>query len=202
MVSSRRSVFRALAFALVSGVAGLSLAGAVLPGCRSGGGNKVSSDPSANTYRSPTADLSQVKNVRVNFVSVKTNNNEGGDLVKQVFMDSLKTHLGRSFPDVAEGTAALPGGALLDVNVEVNWGSRAARAFAGLGAGRAGIIIKYDLNDANRALLAKLHTQDTMSSGAWGGDARALVFAAAEKWSQYFQQHVLAAPPAAAAAAR
>jgi len=163
---------------------------AFLPACHHG--VVVSSDPSAPIYRSPTADLSQVQSLKVHFTSVTTSNNEGADLVKSAFLDSIKSHLGSHFKTLGEGDSAATGEAILDVDLTVNWGNRGARIFAGgYGAGRAGIVIKYSMKDSAGTLLAKMETKDTMASGA---DSKALVFSAAEKWNKYFSTTVLAAP--------
>jgi hypothetical protein len=67
-----------------------------------------------------------------------------------------------------------------------------------MGAGKAGILMKYHLKDTAGTLLAKLDAHDSMSGGWGGGDARALAFAAADKWNTYFAQTILAPPHAAA----
>lgn len=181
----------------VLGIASVVIAcAAVMPACRSGS-HAVSTDPAQPIFRSATADFSKVQGVALHFTSVTTNTNEGTDLLKEVFLDSLRTHLSPKFGSVTEGATAPAGGAVMEVSLRVNWGSRAARAMVGFGAGRAGIEIKYDLKDASGAPLAKLHTTDTMSGGAFGGDAKGLVFAAADKWNRHFAQVVLVnAPPA------
>ncbi len=166
---------------------------AFLPACHHG--SAVSNDPSAPIYRNSTVDLSQFSALKVHFVSVTTNNNEGVDLVKQAFMDNIKSHFSTRFKTVAEGDAAAAGEAIMDVDLTVNWGSRAARVFVGMGAGKAGIIIKYNLKDSSGNLVAKLDRTDSMSGGFYGGDSKALVFAAAEKWDTYFVNTVLATTP-------
>ena len=181
--------------ARVARIAMVLLAAAVaLPACR-GGGYAVSSDPAAPVYRNPAVDLSQVKTVVVHYASVTTNNNQGADLVQQVFNDSLKIHLGRRFGSMSEGAAAPADGAILHVTLVVNWGSRAARMMVGWGAGKTGIDIKYEFRDAAGGLIAKMHAVDSMSSGA---DSRELVYAAASKWNTYFVDTVLGAGPAPA----
>ena len=177
----------------LAGVLGV-LAGAIaLPACH-GSGPVVSSDPAQPIYRSGTADLGALHGLAVHFVDVKTNTHEGEEFVRPVFLDSLTTWLKPRFGSVAEGSAAPAGGALLDVTITVNWGSRAARALVGMGAGSAGIILEYDLKDEHGNLLARMHTTDTMSGGFYGGDAKELVFAAASKWNKFFAEQVLAAP--------
>jgi len=178
------------AFRRLAVVASVVGALGVLPACRSGA-SKVSSDPNQRIYRNPTADFGKLKGLTLHFVSVTTNNNEGVDLVKSAFVDSLKTHMASKFGEVSEGDSAPAGGAVLDVSVRVNWGSRAARAIVGYGAGRAGIEINYDLKDASGSLLAKLHVTDRMSGGFYGGNAKELAFAASSKWDRYFAETVL-----------
>ena len=151
----------------------------------------ISNDPTQRFYRNAAADFSAIKGINVHYVSVTTSNNEGLDLTRQVFTDSFKTHLGPRFGPIADGDVAPAGGALLDVTVNVNWGNRAARALAGWGAGRAGIEFKFELKDSSGQLLAKLDYADTMSGGAWGGDARALVFSASDKWARYYNEQIL-----------
>jgi hypothetical protein len=161
-----------------------------LPACHHGAA-RVSNDPGAPVYRNPSADLSKYRGVAVHFVSVTTSNNEGVDLTRSVFLENLKSTLAPRFGEVNEGAAAPAGGLVVDVSLLVNWGSRAARVIVGMGAGRAGIQIDYDLKDANGAVVASLHTTDSMAGGFAGGDAKQLVFAAASKWNRYFADEVL-----------
>jgi hypothetical protein len=183
-----------LTFAFVAGAA-------ALPACHSGGGGSgvSTTDPTQAFYRSPTADLEATPTLKIHFVSVTTDNHEGVDLVHTVFLDSLKQKLGGRFKTIGEGETAAAGEALLDVDITVNWGSRAARAFWGMGAGKAGILMKYNLKDSAGALMAKLDAHDSMSGGWGGGDARALIFAAADKWNAFFATTILAPPHAAPA---
>lgn len=165
-------------------------------GC-SGGSPVDTVRPDAPYYRNPQADFAGIDSLTVHFQSVTTSNSEGVDLTRNEFFGSIKTHLGPRFGPVSEGTAAsTPGGALLEVRVEVNWGSRAARALVGWGAGRAAITIRYELKDASGKLLSRMETTDTMSGGAFGGNAKALVFNAAEKWNAFFALHLAQHPPA------
>jgi len=165
----------------------------LLPAC---GGSTfvVSSDPAQPYHRSPSADVSKVKGVAVHFVEVKANTKDGEEFIKPVFFDSLKSWVGPKYGPVTEGSTAPAGGAVLDVTIMVNWGSHAARKMVGGGAGRAGIVIRYDLKDERGNLLAKMHTSDTMTAGFYGGDPKELVFSAATKWSRFFVEQVLQAP--------
>jgi hypothetical protein len=182
-----------LSFAFVAG-------SAALLACHGGGGSGVSTtDPTQAFYRSPTAVIEATPTLKIHFVSVTTNNGEGADLVRSAFLDSLKTKLKSHYTTIIEGDSALAGESVLDVDLTVNWGSRAARAFAGMGAGKAGILMKYNLKDSAGELLAKLDAHDSMSGGWGGGDAHALVFAAADKWNTYFATTILAPPKAAPA---
>jgi hypothetical protein len=180
-----------LAFALVAGVV-------ALPACGSGSSGVSTTDPAQPYYRNPAADLAATPTLKIHFVSVTTSNNEGIDLVRAAFLDSFKTKLKGRFTTIAEGETAAAGEALLDVDVTVNWGSRAARVW-GWGAGKATIVMKYQLKDSAGTLMAKLDAHDSMSGGWGGGDARALAFAAADKWNTYFAQTILASPHAAPA---
>jgi hypothetical protein len=180
------------AFALVAGAV-------ALPACGSGSSGVSTTDPAQPYYRNPAADLAATPTLKIHFVSVTTNNNEGVDLVRAAFLDSFKTKLKGRFTTIAEGESAAAGEAVLDVDVTVNWGSRGARMWVGMGAGKAGILMKYHLKDTAGTLLAKLDAHDSMSGGWGGGDARALAFAAADKWNTYFAQTILAPPHAAPA---
>lgn len=181
-----------LAFAFVAGAV-------ALPACGSGSSAVSTTDPAKPYYRSPTADLAATPTVKIHFVSVTTNNNEGVDLVRSAFLDSFKTKLKGHFTTIAEGDAAAAGEALLDVDLSVDWGSRAARAFVGMGAGHSTIVMKYHLKDRAGGLIAKLDANDHMSGGWGGGDSRAMVFNAADKWNTYFATTILAPPKAAPA---
>jgi hypothetical protein len=181
-----------LAFALVAGAV-------ALPACGSGSSGVSTTDPAQPYYRNPAADLAATPTLKIHFVSVTTNNNEGVDLVRAAFLDSFKSKLKSRFTTIAEGESAAAGEAVLDVDVTVNWGNRGARMWVGMGAGKAGIVMKYQLKDTAGTLLAKLDAHDSMSGGWGGGDARALAFAAADKWNTYFAQTILAPSHAAPA---
>lgn len=186
MTGGRRSIAAA---ALVAALV------AALPACR--GGSPISTDPRHPIFRSAGAEFGRIRGVRLHFKSVTTHSGQGDDLVRAVFADSLRAHLAPRFGEVTEGDAAAEGGALLEVTLRVNWGSRAARYFVSFGAGRAGIDIQYDLKDPAGALLAKLHVVDTMSGGWFGGNAKELVYSAAEKWNRWFVESVLVDAPRA-----
>jgi hypothetical protein len=182
-----------LAFAFVAGAA-------AVPACHSSSAAPVSTtDPEKPYYRNPAADLTATPTVKFHFVSVTTNNNNGVDLVRSTFTDRLKQHLRGPFTTVTEGESAAAGEVVLDVEVAMNWGSRAGRYFSiGMG-GRATITMKYRLKDGAGALLAKMDATDSMSGAGWsgggaGGDSQQLVFNAADKWSSYFAKTILPKP--------
>ncbi len=172
---------------------------AAIPACHSSGSSVSTTDPSMPYYRSPTADLTATPTVKVHFVSVTTNNNEGVDLVRSTFTDRLKQRLRGPFTTITEGESAAAGEVVLDVEVAMNWGSRSGRYFSmGMG-GRSTIEMKYRLKDGSGALLAKMDATDSMSGAGWsgggfGGDAQQLVFNAADKWTTYFTTTILPKP--------
>ncbi len=60
--------------------------------------------------------------------------------------------------------------------VECNPGSRAARAWVGFGAGRAGGGVVCELYEPGRSNpCVRIYTRDTGASGNWGGDSAALL---------------------------
>ena len=76
-----------LAFALVAGAV-------ALPACGSGNSGVSTTDPAQPYYRNPATDLAATPTLKIHFVSVTTNNNEGVDLVRTAFLDSFKTNQG------------------------------------------------------------------------------------------------------------
>jgi hypothetical protein len=83
-------------------------------------------------------------------------------LVNSVFKSSLK------LPQKDSPDALLIEGAV----VECNPGSRAARAWVGFGAGRAGggvVCEVYEPGKPNPCI--RIYTRDTGASGSWGGDS-------------------------------
>jgi uncharacterized protein DUF4410 len=166
-------------------VAAVVLGAAFLPACHHG--IAVSNDPTKPVFKMDGADFSKYQVVKMHFVEVKTNNNEGVDLLRSAFEDSIKTHFGPHFKTVAAGDTAAAGEILMDISLNVNWGSRGARMFVGFGAGKADIQMKYELKDG-ATLLSSLNEHDSMSGGA---DSRALAFAAADKWNKWYVANVL-----------
>lgn len=60
--------------------------------------------------------------------------------------------------------------------VECNPGSRAARAWVGMGAGRAGGAVVCELYEPGKTNpCVRIYTRDTGASGAWGGDSVGLL---------------------------
>jgi hypothetical protein len=87
-------------------------------------------------------------------------------LVNSVFKSSLK------LPQKDSPDALLIEGAV----VECNPGSRAARAWVGMGAGRAGggvVCEVYEPGKPNPCI--RIYTRDTGASGSWGGDSVAML---------------------------
>lgn len=164
------------------------------------GGGKVvvSSSPEAQFYRSNSVDFKSYESALIVLEEVSTNNNQGVDEVKAVSSQSLETWLRQSglFKKVTSTEADATGKTLVvKAKVSVNWGSRAARALVGMGAGRAMIYIKYNAYELGSSqLIAKMDAQDAMtgmSGQAWGGDAKALVYAGTEKWNKVFVNNIL-----------
>ena len=87
-------------------------------------------------------------------------------LVNSVFKSSLK------LPQKDSPDSLLIEGAV----VECNPGSRAARAWVGFGAGRAGggvVCEVYEPGKPNPCI--RIYTRDTGASGSWGGDSVAML---------------------------
>ena len=60
--------------------------------------------------------------------------------------------------------------------VECNPGSRAARAWVGFGAGRAGGAVVCEIYEPGKASPSiRIYTRDTAASGSWGGDSSILL---------------------------
>jgi hypothetical protein len=175
-------------------VAAVVIGAAFLPACHHGSALAVSNDPAQPIYRKADADFTKYQTIKLHFVSVTTNNNEGVDIVRGGFEESLKRVLSPHFKTVEVGDTAGPGELLMDIDLRMNWGNRGARIFVGWGAGKVGIEMKYNVKDGTTSL-ASLDKQDQYSGG---GDAKALVYSAADKWNPWFTANVLfpAAAPA------
>jgi len=168
---------------------------AALGACR--GGPAVSTtNPNDPFYRNPQADFASIRSLAVRFVNVTTSNQQGVEIVEQTFLESCQTHLGPLFGPVSmdRGEEIPEDGAVLELNLQVGWGSRAARYLVGFGAGRASITFDYKLKDAQGNVLSHMSHADTMSGGAWGGNAKGLVFSASNKWTQYFAAYMARHP--------
>jgi hypothetical protein len=170
--------------------AAIVLGAALLPACHHS--VPVSNDPTQPIYRKADADFSKFQAVKYHFVSITTSNNEGADLVRSAFEESLKHEFAPHFKTVAEGDSAGSGELLMNIALDMNWGNRAGRYWSmGMG-GKAIIDIKYDVRDSGGNELAKLDRKDTFSGvGQFGGDSRALAFNAADKWNKWFVANVL-----------
>jgi len=60
--------------------------------------------------------------------------------------------------------------------VECNPGSRAARVWVGMGAGRAGGAVVCEIYEPGKASpCIRIYTRDTGSSGNWGGDSNMML---------------------------
>jgi hypothetical protein len=87
-------------------------------------------------------------------------------LVNSVFKSSLK------LPQKDSSDALLIEGAV----VECNPGSRAARAWVGMGAGRAGGGVVCEVYEPGKPTpCIRIYTRDTGASGSWGGDSVAML---------------------------
>jgi len=158
----------------------------------------VTQDPSSPLYRAQGVDFRSYDTVIIDLSDVSTNNNEGIDEVKATAQQSLETWLRQSgiFREVKNNGEAVEGKAVtVKAKVSVNWGSRAARAIVGMGAGRATISITYNVFDnATNKLVAKMDVSDAMTGmggQAWGGSAKELVYQGTEKWNKVFVNKVL-----------
>jgi hypothetical protein len=87
-------------------------------------------------------------------------------LVNSVFKSSLK------LPQKDSPDALLIEGAV----VECNPGSRAARAWVGFGAGRAGGAVVCEVYEPGKTTpCIRIYARDTGASGSWGGDSVAML---------------------------
>lgn len=164
------------------------------------GGQKttVTHDPNSPLYKADGVDFRSYDVAIIDLNDVSTNNNEGVDEVKASAQQSLETWLKQSsiFRSVKNQGDAVEGkSVIIKAKVSVNWGSRAARAIVGMGAGRATINITYNVFDsATNKLVAKMDVSDAMSGmggQAWGGGAKELVYKGTEKWNKVFVDKVL-----------
>ncbi|MBI5235372.1 MAG: DUF4410 domain-containing protein [Deltaproteobacteria bacterium] len=164
------------------------------------GGNKVvvSNSPEAQFYRSSAVDFKSFESALIVLEEISTNNNQGVDEVKAAASQSLETWLRQSglFKKVTSTEADATGKTLVvKAKVSVNWGSRAARAIVGMGAGSARIFIKYNAYEKGSSqLIAKMDAQDAMTGmggQAWGGSSKELVYAGTEKWNKVFVNNIL-----------
>lgn len=158
----------------------------------------VTNDPNSPLYRAQGVDFRSYDAAIIDLNDVSTNNNEGVDEVKATAQQSLETWLKQSgiFRAVKNNGEAVEGKAVvIKAKVSVNWGSRAARAIVGMGAGRATIAITYNVFDRDtNKLIAKMDVSDAMtgmSGQAWGGNAKQLVSHGTEKWNKVFIDKVL-----------
>ncbi len=157
-----------------------------------------SNDPSQPFYKNPALNCKDYDRICIDIVNVETSNQQGIELVRSTFFNSLKAYLYRSglFKDITgkEGLSAKGKILHLKADIKVNWGNRALRGLVGFGAGSASILINYHLFEKGKdTLLAKMEARDTMSGTgwAWGGNAKYLVYNAAKKWNAFFVTRVL-----------
>jgi len=169
----------------------------VAVGC---GGPKLvaTNDPSSPLYRAQGVDFHSYDTAIIDLNDISTNNGQGDDEVRATSQQSLETWLKQSgiFKSVKNAGDAVEGKAVVvKAKVSVNWGSRAARALVGMGAGRATIAITYNVVDKEtNKLVARMDVSDAMtgmSGQAWGGDAKQLVHQGTEKWNKVFINNVL-----------
>ena len=131
-------------------------------GMKKGGSNLL-------IWRDPAVNLSQYGSVKVTEFGgrlLPEQNVFSYDpyiaLFNSVFKSSLRLNQKES-PD-----ALLIEGAV----VECNPGSRAARAWVGMGAGRAGCAVACEIYEPGKPNpVIRIYTRDTGSSGNWGGDS-------------------------------
>jgi hypothetical protein len=124
-------------------------------------------------WRDPSVNLSQYSSVKVTEF--------GGRLLPQqnvfsydpyiaLFNSVFKSSFKPSQTDAPN--ALLIEGAV----VECNPGSRAARAWVGMGAGRAGGAVVCEIYEPGKSQpCIRIYTRDTGSSGSWGGDSAAML---------------------------
>jgi len=169
----------------------------IAAGC---GGRKLTAtnDPGSPLYRASGVDFHSYDTAIIDLNEVSTNNGKGDDEVRATAQQSLETWLKQSgiFKSVKNNGEDAEGKAVIvKAKVSVNWGSRAARAFVGMGAGRATIAITYNVVDRDtNKLVAKMDVSDAMtgmSGQAWGGDAKQLVYQGTEKWNKVIINNVL-----------
>ena len=124
-------------------------------------------------WRDPSVNLSQYSSVKVTEF--------GGRLLPQQNVFSYDPYIAlfnsvfkSSFkpPQTGAPNALLVEGAV----VECNPGSRAARAWVGMGAGRAGGAVVCEVYEPGKSQpCIRIYTRDTGSSGSWGGDSSAML---------------------------
>ena len=152
----------------------------------------VTDNPGSPYFRAAGADFSGYDVALIDLEEVKTNNDKGVDEVKSAAYQSLETWLRQSgmFKSVKDISEKYEGKALIiKAKVSVNWGSRAARAFGGFGAGSARINITYNVYEkGSDKLLAKMDANDATGQNV---DARVMVNRAAEKWNKVFIDKIL-----------
>jgi hypothetical protein len=124
-------------------------------------------------WKDPSVNLSQYSSVKVM--------DFGGRLLPQqnafsydpyitVFNSTFRSSLKLSQTDAPN--ALLIEGAV----VECNPGSRAARAWVGMGAGRAGGAVVCEIYEPGKSQpFIRIYTRDTGSSGSWGGNSIAML---------------------------
>ncbi|MCJ7662802.1 MAG: DUF4410 domain-containing protein [Desulfobacterales bacterium] len=124
-------------------------------------------------WKDPSANLSQYSSVKATEF--------GGRLLPQQNVFSYDPYIAlfnsvfkSSFkpPQTGAPNALLVAGAV----VECNPGSRAARAWVGMGAGRAGGAVVCEVYEPGKSQpCIRIYTRDTGSSGSWGGDSSAML---------------------------
>ena len=120
-------------------------------------------------WRDPTVDLSQYRSVVLTDFDgrlLPQQNVFSYDPFITIFNATFKSSL-RLNQKEASDALLIEGGV-----VECNPGSRAARAWVGFGAGRAGAAVVCEVYQPGEAKpCIRIYTRDTAASGNWGGDS-------------------------------
>jgi hypothetical protein len=124
-------------------------------------------------WRDPSANLPQYSSVKVTEF--------GGRLLPQQNVFSYDPYI-TIFNSTFRGSlklsqTAAPNALLIEgAVVECNPGSRAARAWVGMGAGRAGCAVVCEVYEPGKSQpCIRIYTRDTGSSGSWGGNSIAML---------------------------
>lgn len=119
-------------------------------------------------WKDPSADLSKYKSVKVTYFDGRLLP-EQSQFSYAPFIKRFNLDFKHSFRIPKNDPRGLRvEGAI----VECNPGSRAARAWVGMGAGKAGAGVVAEVYEPGaKEPVIKIYTRDTASGGAWGGDS-------------------------------